>query len=61
MKKRITINRVFKSGDYEIMKCVDHFGNCNYALMYKGKFRIRSFDFSRLKMIAINDTPYLAN
>ena len=61
MKNSITINRVFKSGDYEIMKCFDRFGNCNYTLMYKGKFRIQSFDFNRLKMIALNNVPHLAN
>lgn len=61
MKNKITIKTVFKCGDYEIMKVYDRFGNWNYALMYKGKFRIQSFDFDRLKKIAVNDLACLAN
>lgn len=61
MKNKIKINRVFKHGEYEILKCFDCFGNWNYTLMYKGAFRVQSFDFNRLKAIAINNAPYLAN
>ena len=55
------IKRIFKWKDYEIFKCVSPFGDWKYRLCYKGAFRIDSYDFNRLKTIAINDTPWLAN
>ena len=58
---KIKQEKVFQYKEYEIFKVTDYFGNWEYVLMYKNWFRKRSFDFTYLKNLALEDKPYKLN
>ena len=58
---RIKIEGVFKHGLYEIKRVYDNFGNWNYTMFYKGKFRKQSYNFEYLCDIALNDENWKLN